>query len=235
MACAMVDAPRRRYSVWLIRFLVVVALVALVAGATYRFGRSLWHPLLVKAVGGTTVAQRLAEIRARHPDLAGLRAQRVELACFKGERRVDVYIDGSHWRSFPIAAASGHPGPKLRAGDRQVPEGVYTIDAVNPNSSFHLSLRISYPNADDRARSAALGITDPGGDIYIHGKESSIGCVAIGDDAIEQVFYVANLVDPRSVEVVIAPVDLRRATDGLPEQPELYAQIRRRLDALPSR
>lgn len=206
----------------------------LAAGIAHRFGRSLWHPLLVKFTGGTTVAQRLAEIRTRHPDLAGLGAQRVELVCFKQERRVEVFIDGRLWRTFPMTAASGQLGPKLREGDRQVPEGLYVIDAVNPNSSYHLSLRVSYPSADDRARSAALGVSDLGGDIYIHGKDSSIGCVAIGDDAIEQVFYVANLVDPRSVEVVIAPMDLRRPEGGLPAHPELYRKIRERLDALPT-
>lgn len=229
----MTATPTRRFSAGFIRILIVLAVLAACAGAFYRFGRSLWHPLLVRVIGGTSVAQRLAEIRTSHPDLADLRAQRVEIVCFKQERRVDVFIDGKPWRTFPIAAASGQPGPKLREGDRQVPEGLYTIDAVNPNSSYHLSLRVSYPNADDRARSAALGITDLGGDIYIHGKEASIGCIAIGDEAIEQVFYVANQVDPRSVEVVIAPMDLRRTTAAPPGQPDLYTKIRRRLEALP--
>ena len=229
----MVEATTRRFSRGFIRVLVALAILLLGAGLLYRFGRSLWHPLLVKATGGTSVAQRLAEIRAAHPDLAGLQARRVEIACFKQERRVEVFIDGKPWRNFAIAAASGQLGPKLREGDRQVPEGLYVIDAVNPDSSYHLSLRVSYPNADDRARSAALGIGDLGGDIYIHGKEASIGCIAIGDDAIEQVFYAVNLVDPHAVEVMIAPMDLRRTAAELPEHQELYAKIRRRLEALP--
>ena len=77
--------------------------------------------------------------------------------------------------------------------------------AVLPNSAYHLSLRVSYPNDEDRRRSAALGISDLGGDIYIHGKSASIGCIAIGDDAIDQVFYVVNRVEALAVPVLIVP------------------------------
>jgi len=77
----------------------------------------------------------------------------------KGERVVQVYAsdetNGYRFvRSYPILAASGGPGPKLREGDRQVPEGIYPIELLNQNRSYHLSLRVGYPNAFDRAQAA---------------------------------------------------------------------------------
>ena len=89
---------------------------------------------------------------------------------------------------FPILASSGGPGPKRRQGDRQVPEGFYEIDRFNPASLFHLSLGLNYPNASDRI---LAGGPDPGGDIFIHGKDVSIGCAPLGDDAIEQLYLAA--------------------------------------------
>lgn len=83
---------------------------------------------------------------------------------------------------------SGAPGPKRREGDLQAPEGVYRVVVVNPQSSFHLSLGLDYPNASDRVRSDPL---KPGGEIYIHGGAVSRGCLPIGDDGIEELFLLA--------------------------------------------
>lgn len=91
-------------------------------------------------------------------------------------------------RSYPISRSSGKPGPKRREGDLQVPEGFYIIDAFNPISIYHLSLRVSYPNASDRVLSDP---EKPGFDIYIHGGAKSIGCVPIGDEGIEEVYLMA--------------------------------------------
>ena len=91
-------------------------------------------------------------------------------------------------RTFPICAASGVLGPKARVGDYQVPEGFYTIDRFNPNSSYHLSLGVSYPNAVDKAR--AVGHS-PGGDIFIHGDCVTIGCLPLEDDPIEALYVTA--------------------------------------------
>lgn len=137
--------------------------------------------------------------------------------------------------SYPIVAASGGPGPKLREGDRQVPEGVYRVEGLNPNSAYHLSIKVGYPNDSDAAHAAAEGRSDPGGDIFIHGKDLSIGCLAIGDDAIEELFVLVEQVGITSADVVIAPHDLRR-DPAIPagEFPQWYqercAEIR---DALP--
>lgn len=210
------------------RLAIAVALATFTLGSVlilYRFGRSLWHPVLVRVTGGATVAQRLREIESRHPDLPRLTVGSVRLIGFKDPGRLDVLIDGRPWRSFAWTARSGGPGPKLRAGDGQIPEGLYRINGVNPNSSYHLSLRISYPNEEDLIRSRKAGISDPGGDIYIHGKASSIGCIAIGDQGIEQVFQVVNRVEPDSVEVLILPCDLRQGPPP-PGNEELYGRLR---------
>ena len=69
--------------------------------------------------------------------------------------------------------------------DGQIPEGIYGIGYLNPNSSYYFSLKVTYPNASDRARAKADGRTNLGGDIMIHGQAVTIGCVPVGDDAID--------------------------------------------------
>ena len=87
-----------------------------------------------------------------------------------------------------ICYFSGGIGPKRRQGDRQHPEGFYTISGFNPVSHYHLSLRISYPNASDEI----LGVHGHlGGDIFIHGGCGSTGCLAVGDDAPERLSVLA--------------------------------------------
>lgn len=76
-----------------------------------------------------------------------------------------------HIKSYPILAASGSIGPKLRESDMQVPEGVYQIESLNPNSQFHLSLRVNYPNEFDREQARIDGRAQLGGDIMIHGSQ----------------------------------------------------------------
>ncbi|UOQ99161.1 hypothetical protein MUN81_06615 [Hymenobacter sp. 5317J-9] len=91
------------------------------------------------------------------------------------------------FEAYPLAATSGTLGPKRRAGDLQVPEGFYEIDRFNPKSNYYLSLGLNYPNAADRA----LGEPNPGGDIFIHGGEVTIGCMPITDAGIEEVYLLA--------------------------------------------
>ncbi len=180
--------------------------------------------------GDAAVAVRLEEfaasarVRWTEAALAVGRAyppKKAVFAAFKDERRLDVF-DASGTprllRSFKILGASGRAGPKLREGDRQVPEGVYDCTLLNPNSVCHVSLRVDYPNAEDRRMAAAEGRTNLGGDIMIHGGSKSIGCLAIGDDAVEDVFTLAADIGIENVEIVIAPCDLRvRAAPSVPE------------------
>jgi hypothetical protein len=171
---------------------------------------------------------------------------RVAFVGLKQERELLVYAAGPdgamRWlRSYPILAASGRLGPKLKAGDKQVPEGVYAIESLNPNSRFHLSLRVGYPNAFDLAQAMRDGRDDLGGDIMIHGAEDSIGCLAMGDEAAEDLFVLAADVAPENIDVILSPVDFR--VHGLPrtDRPPppwidgLYSDIRTALAVLPPR
>lgn len=103
-------------------------------------------------------------------------------------------------KTYPICAASGILGPKRRQGDLQVPEGFYTISKLNPQSSYHLSLRVDYPNASDRIRGEALSPPrgDLGGDIMVHGSCVTIGCIPLQDEPIEEVYLAADAVFPKS-------------------------------------
>ena len=103
---------------------------------------------------------------------------------------------------YPLAATSGRLGPKRRAGDRQVPEGFYEIDRFNPQSEYLLSLGLNYPNAADRA----LGEPNPGGDIFIHGGEVTVGCLPITDAGIEEVYLLA--VTARAAGQAVIPVHI---------------------------
>jgi hypothetical protein len=132
---------------------------------------------------------------------------------------------------YRVLGASGGPGPKLEQGDKQVPEGVYGISYLNPNSAFHLSLRVNYPNRFDRQMAANDGRKNLGGDIMIHGKNLSAGCLAIGDEAVEELFYLVARTGQSKVKVIIAPTDFRRKAvpDKEPGRPEwlpaLYTQV----------
>jgi len=84
---------------------------------------------------------------------------------------------------------SGSMGPKRMEGDYQVPEGFYHINEFNPNSNYHLSLGINYPNTSDRILSDSLR---PGSAIYIHGNCVSTGCIAISDEPIEELYVIAS-------------------------------------------
>lgn len=109
--------------------------------------------------------------------------------------------------SYPIKAASGELGPKLREGDRQVPEGIYKIIGFNPNSSYHLSMKLNYPNEFDLKHAEAEGRSEPGTNIFIHGRSVSIGCLAMGDPAIEQLFSLVYATGRENTTVLISPTD----------------------------
>jgi murein L,D-transpeptidase YafK len=158
----------------------------------------------------------------------------------KAEKRLEVWVSQDRQsyhllKTYPILKASGKAGPKLREGDQQVPEGFYTIESLNPNSRFHLSLKLDYPNDFDQQMAQKDARTDIGGDIMIHGCQVSIGCLAMGDTTAEDLFVMAALTKPENIKVIICPVDFRvRDFDGdyskLPNWvPELYQQIKTEL------
>jgi TPR repeat protein len=143
--------------------------------------------------------------------------QSVTLVALKAEARLELWAGGdggsTFIRSYLVRASSGQLGPKLRQGDHQVPEGVYRVAAVNPNSRFHLSLALDYPNLVDQARAREDHRADLGGSIMIHGEAVSDGCLPVGNAGIEELFALATRVGVEHVAVIISPLDLRRS-DG---------------------
>ena len=141
--------------------------------------------------------------------------------------------------NFAITGLSGGLGPKLTAGDNQVPEGVYLLK-LEPNTPFHLALRLNYPNDADVARAKDDGRADPGSDIFIHGGGQSSGSISIDDQNIEDLFVLVNDVRDKTVPLIIAPVDFRQSappsanrTDP-PWLPVLYTEIGKELYVYPN-
>lgn len=133
------------------------------------------------------------------------------IRAFKQEQILETWIKTkdetsySLHRSYPICQSSGQLGPKRKEGDEQVPEGVYKIDRFNPNSAYHLSLGLNYPNRSDRIRGDQHR---PGSDIFLHGKCITIGCIPLTDPLIEEVYELATLAKERgqaSIYVHIFP------------------------------
>ncbi len=238
---------RRRKFGLITLVLAVIALVAAYVLAT-RYS-SLLRNLIE---GKKTVSQRVAQYGpAARERMRGDFAKadvayppsEVTLLGIKDAKRLEGYARSSsaQWRvvrSYPIFAASGEAGPKLREGDRQVPEGIYGIESLNPNSRFHLSLRIGYPNEFDREKAKLDGREKLGGDIMIHGKSSSVGCLAMGDEAAEELFVLAGDVGVEKVKVVLAPTDLRKGRAAVKDPKwtaELYDRIAMEMTNLPAR
>ena len=164
---------------------------------------------------------------------------------FKLEGLVELWAtddDNSKFKLFtvyPITASSGTLGPKRKQGDLQIPEGFYHIDRFNPWSSFHLSLGINYPNKSDRILKTGA---DPGGDIFIHGSSVTIGCIPIGNSAIEELYITALDVKTggqRKIPVHIFPYrmnelanieTLQVVSQGKPKLTEFWQNLREGYD-----
>jgi len=169
----------------------------------------------------------------------------VVLVGFKWEKRLDLYAGNSPGelkfiRYYDVLAASGVLGPKLREGDRQVPEGVYRLTQLNPNSNFHLSLKIGYPNTFDRLMGRVENRRNLGGAIFIHGSSVSAGCLAMSDPVAEEIFTLVAQSGLENASIILSPVDMRHKPppnpldDDVPVwAPYLYAIIQRALWALP--
>lgn len=117
------------------------------------------------------------------------------IRAFKAEQQLELWIKAGEevkwkkFRLFPFCKMSGQLGPKRKEGDRQIPEGIYHIDRFNPKSKYHLSLGLNYPNKSD----IILGDPKrPGSDIFIHGGCESVGCIAITDCRVEEVYLLAS-------------------------------------------
>ena len=136
---------------------------------------------------GEIIRQRFTDAGLAYPP------REIFLRAFKHEMKVELWAREKEEpfrkvATFTVTAPSGGPGPKRREGDGQVPEGCYVVNVFNPQSNFHLSLGLNYPNASDRILSDRAR---PGGEIFIHGGAVSIGCLPLGDPAIQELYVAA--------------------------------------------
>lgn len=230
-------------------YLLVASLVVLFI--FFKYGSSIYMPMVHNVNKKETVASMIEKIgpdvRERlAPKLhaAGYNEYPVEilLAAFKSEQVLQVFAKNHKGfkliTSYPFTAFSGQLGPKLQEGDKQIPEGIYKIEYLNPNSAFYLSIKVSYPNEFDISKSRLANQQDMGGDIFIHGKSATVGCIPIGDEAIEEVFLLVQKAFQNEVKVIVSPKDFRRDTsypqiESVDWEVELYDQIKVELEKLP--
>lgn len=139
----------------------------------------------------------------------------IYLRSFKYDSQMEVWVKYSNndkfklFKTYKICALAGTLGPKRMQGDYQVPEGFYYINEFNPRSAFHLSLGLNYPNTSDRILGDSL---QPGGDIYIHGKCVTTGCIPIMDQQIEELYILAAHARNQGqdfIPVHIFPIDFK--------------------------
>lgn len=175
--------------------------------------------LLALAATPALAADKVKEVRARRAadvkallEKAGLTSpvDEVYLRAFKRERQLELWAGKKGKplvlvKTYPFCAASGDLGPKRKEGDLQVPEGLYEVPSFNPYSAYHLSMKVSYPNASDLVRSDPKR---PGGLIYLHGSCASIGCIAIEDEPIEEVYLISLDARRRPIRFDIFPARL---------------------------
>jgi murein L,D-transpeptidase YafK len=193
-------ARRRRR--WSVALTIIGALVAVAAGFSYIFWPQIFA-LIDEEMIYADKARNWAEYSAGKslsgtPDLknlsARLAAQNLQLGApvlmrvFKREFELEMWMKrGGRFELFatyPICMWSGGLGPKLKQGDRQAPEGFYTVDstALNPNSKYHRSFNLGFPNAFDRAHGRTGSL------LMVHGDCRSIGCYAMTDGVIDEIW-----------------------------------------------
>jgi murein L,D-transpeptidase YafK len=160
------------------RMIMVAALILIFAFAIYFYAHHNWNPL----PAGITIDRIVVE---------------------KSARRLSIFRDANQLKTYRIALGRSPVGAKGEEGDMKTPEGVYKIDGRNPQSSFHLSMHISYPSDEDNKRAAVRGVP-AGYDIMIHGiqngrgwigafhrwKDWTAGCIAVTDEEIEELWRI---------------------------------------------
>ena len=167
-----------------------------------------WKLFTIAIVWGAVLSPRHAY--AKPP--ANVKSDRIVI--LKSRRQLQVWSKDTLLKTYRVALGGVPVGRKMEQGDHRTPEGYYTISGRNENSRYHRSLRISYPNADDRTRAAERGVS-PGGDIMIHGlpngygwigrghlaKDWTDGCIAVTDQEIEEIWRLV----PNGTPVEIKP------------------------------
>jgi murein L,D-transpeptidase YafK len=172
----------------LIRAAMLTALIAVAGCTASDLGPS-------GSMGGNRKAEKqlsqkmIAQIKSKGMN----RNAPVMARIFKEESKVEIWKQKTNGRydllaSYDICKMSGKLGPKFIEGDRQAPEGFYTVRPaqMNPNSSYHLAFNMGYPNTYDRANGRT------GSNLMVHGACSSSGCYAVTNEAIEEIYALGR-------------------------------------------
>ncbi len=135
------------------------------------------------------------------------------LVGLKEEKKLLVYAADRGGRqtlilTYPIIGLSGLSGPKLKEGDKQVPEGLYEINGFRTDVIAYMALKVAYPNAEDRLHAREEKRSNLGGDILIHGSRWSTGCLAMGNPAIEELFVLVADTGEKKARLVLCPCNL---------------------------
>jgi murein L,D-transpeptidase YafK len=160
-------------------------------------------------------------------------AAEIFMRVFKRERQLEMWVrptgrdNFTLLKTYDICALSDQPGPKRTRGDYQTPEGFYYIDEFNPNSEYHLSLRVNYPNDADRLR----GGNALGGDIFIHGGCKTAGCMAVTNENIKEIYWLAVEARDQGQERIpvhifpsrLSDLNLRLLSNVFSKQPSLVS------------
>jgi murein L,D-transpeptidase YafK len=244
----------------ILHFLLFITLLFLALASFYFFGKKVWYPYYEKYSKHSTIIEKVyidknitipcpecptcptplkltseQKLKRHLADanfvmypkkliLIGLKHEQI-LEVWAEEKGETIYIT-----SYPFTAFSGRLGPKFREGDRQIPEGIYGIGYLNPNSRYHLSMNINYPNAFDKRMAKKEKRTNLGSAIMIHGKAVTVGCIPIGDEKIEELYYLVEKVGIKNTKVILAPIDFRNReveikSSKYPWLKELYVDI----------
>ncbi len=190
----------------LVGVILLGLLTVLVAGVLYLNWPQIFAWLEEEAIRSERVSRwtlaKTGQTLPGTPDLQNLSGRLQEhgvdlgapvfIRVFKREFELEVWLkrDGRFHRfaTYPICMWSGWLGPKRKEGDRQSPEGFYTVDktALNPNSKYHLSFNLGYPNAFDRAHGRT------GSFLMVHGVCGSIGCYAMTNAVIDEIWELVT-------------------------------------------
>jgi len=221
-----------------IHFILFLTLLSILLSSFYFFGQNIWYPYYQKLSHPQTITplpckekikivekecplcpklpKETSTQRLKH-HLADadfiLYPKKLTLIGLKHEKQLEVWGEYRgkqiHITTYPFTAFSGHLGPKLREGDRQIPEGIYRIGYLNPKSKFHLSININYPNKFDKEMAKKEKRKNLGSAIMIHGSNRTIGCIPIGNEKIEELYYLVEKVGIAHTKIILAPIDFR--------------------------
>lgn len=209
--------------------------------AKKRSRRPLWI-FVALAFGAAALAAKFWFARTpvpaeRRAPLPRSELQRLAILVFKSERSVEVWAQYTSpdradlLREYPIAGLSGGPGPKLREGDKQIPEGVYRLKRLKDNA-----LELDFPNEFDMKMARKDGRMKLGGGIAITASGTAPGSIALGDAAFEDLTAVTTSAGPSRAIVILAPNDLRQRIPvrniylKLPWLDDFYVALKRELE-----